>query len=106
MRYHNPRTRLTLDLSKLTENEKAFYERAAKAFRRNMEWFSFDQFVFSPRSPIYGRHRSHLEVLRDPLYLALRDMWVELGVRQGMVAPSKSKSSRRRGASPTSRRAA
>ena len=75
--------------NKFTDSEQAFYQKAVEQFRRNVEWFSFDELVFSPRSPIYAGRRSHLEVLRDPLYLTLKDMWLQLGVRQGMIARRK-----------------
>lgn len=63
--------------------------RAVRQFRGNADWFSFDEYLFSPRSPIYARRRSHLDVLKDPLYLALKDMWLQLGVQQGMIARHK-----------------
>lgn len=101
LRYVNPKTKVSIELSSLTESERAFYEKAVRQFQRNADWVSFDEFLFSPKSPIYARRRSHLEVLRDPLYLALRDMWLQLGVQQGMIAPGKEVGAahRRRGTS-------
>jgi hypothetical protein len=89
LRYVNPKTKFSIELSSLTESERAFYEKAVRQFQRNVDWVSFDEFLFSPKSPIYAGRRSHLEVLRHPLYLALRDMWLQLGVQQGMIARHK-----------------
>ena len=36
-------------------------------------------------SPLYSGRKSRLEVIEDRLYLALEDMWLQLGVQQGMV---------------------
>ena len=73
----------------LTEEEKKFYSQALTKFRQGMPWVSFEQFAFDPGSPIYKRRRSHLEVMKDPLYLALEDMWLQLGVQQGLIAEEK-----------------
>jgi hypothetical protein len=56
-------------------------------------WLAFDEFAFRMESPIYSHHRSHLEVHKDPLYLALKDMSLQLGTQQGRVArrPAKEK---------------
>ena len=101
MRYVNRRTGTKIDLADLTEDEARFYRRAFEKFRQNVNWLAFDELVFSPASPIYSRRRSHLDVLQDPLYLALKDMWLELGVRQGMVRGSK-KASRQASGRPAS----
>jgi hypothetical protein len=37
------------------------------------------------RSRGFASAKSRLEVIEDPLYLALEDMWLQLGVQQGMV---------------------
>ena len=36
-------------------------------------------------SPLYSGRKSRREVVEDPLYLALEDMWLQLGIQQGMV---------------------
>lgn len=89
MRYVNLQTNRTIELGNLTDDEKAFYLKALGRFQRNEDWLSFDELFFSPRSPIYSKRRSHLDVLGDPLYLALKDMWLQLGVQQGMIARQK-----------------
>ena len=88
MRYENLRTRTRVELGDLSDEERSFYARALDRFERNVHWLSFEEFAFSPRSPIYSSRRSHLDVIKDPLYLALRDMAMQLGVQQGLIAAS------------------
>ena len=89
MKYVNRRNKFEVDLRGLTEEEKKFYSQALTKFRQGVPWVSFERFAFDPGSPIYKRHRSHLEVLKDPLYLALEDMWLQLGAQQGLIAEGK-----------------
>jgi len=79
------------DLNALTDDERAFYHLALKRYRADADWLAFEDLAFGMRSPIYQRQRSHLDVLQHPLYIALREMWLDLGVKQGMIAPSKKK---------------
>jgi hypothetical protein len=95
MEYVNLQTGLRIKLDSLTEVEKKFYRQALKRFHENAEWLAFDQFAFGMESPIYSRHRSHLEVLKDPLYLALKDMSLQLGTQQGRVARRQAKEKKR-----------
>ncbi len=73
----------------LSPEERDFLRQAEKKYRSNTNWFEFEDFAFGMRSPLFSRQRSHLDVLRHPLYLALKDMWLDLGVRQGLVSASK-----------------
>jgi len=73
----------------LTAEEREFLRHAEKKYRANTNWFEFEDFAFGMRSPLFSRIRSHLDVLRHPLYLALKEMWLDLGEKQGLVAPSK-----------------
>jgi hypothetical protein len=73
----------------LSDEERRFLREAEKKVRANISWFDFEDFAFGMRSPLFSRQRSHLDVLRHPLYLALREMWLDLGVKQGLVSPSK-----------------
>ena len=69
----------------LTAEERRFYDDAIERFRRHAHWLDFDEFAFGMRSPIYAGERSRLAVIKKPLYLALKDMWLQLGAQQGMV---------------------
>lgn len=75
----------------LADDERAFYQLALKRYRADTNWLAFEDFAFGMKSPIYQRQRSHLDVLQHPLYLALREMWLDLGIKQGMIAPAKKK---------------
>jgi len=89
MEYINPATKVKIKLDDLTETEKKFYRQALKKFRDNINWLVFDEFAFGKQSPIYSQRRSHLDVLKEPLFLALKDMSLQLGVQQGMIARKK-----------------
>jgi hypothetical protein len=103
MRYHNPDSGLRIDLSKLDTERKRFYQSAIEMFDRNVDWLDFEGFAFSFGSPIFKASHDRQEVLNDPLFLVLKDIWLRLGIRQGMVAPSKEK--RTRGKARESRQA-
>lgn len=72
-------------VSELNEVEKKFLEAARRLFEQNVNWLEFEGFAFGMRSPLFAKTRSHKNILEHPLYVALTDMWLELGVRQGMV---------------------
>lgn len=86
MTYTNAETGFRVSLDDLNDVERSFYADAQRRFRDNVDWFAFDAFAFGRHSPLYRGRRSHHEVLRSPLYLALRDMSLQLGVQQGKVA--------------------
>ena len=85
------RPRVKINLGSLTEAERRFYRQALKKFGENTKWLAFDEFAFGMMSPIYSNRNSHRDVLKDPLYLALKDMSLQLGVQQGMIARSRGK---------------
>ena len=91
MVYVNLQTGVKIVLDSLTDAERNFYRQALKKFQENSKWLAFDEFAFGMRSPIYFHRNSHRDVLKDPLYLALKDMSLQLGVQQGMIARSKAK---------------
>ena len=91
MEYVNLETGVKINLNGLSAAEKRFYRQALKKFQQDVNWLEFDEFVLGMKSPIYSGKRSHLEVLRHPLFLALEDMSLQLGIRQGMIAKSKAK---------------
>lgn len=89
MRYHNPDSGLQIDLSDLDSERKRFYRVALEKLDENVAWLDFEEFAFSFDSPVFRASRSRHEVLGDPLYLALKDIWLRLGIMQGLVAPLK-----------------
>ena len=64
MKYVNPETRVRIELSGLTNEQKSFYPQALKKFRENTSWPAFDEFAFGMMSPIYSGCDSHLKSLR------------------------------------------
>jgi hypothetical protein len=85
MKYVNSDTDVEIELTGLTEEKTKFYRQALEKFRKNVDWLVFEEFVFGPMSPLYSGRKSRREVVEDPLYLALEDMWLQLGIQQGMV---------------------
>ena len=82
MNFKNP---VTSEQFELPEREAAFFRGALARFSSNTHWISFESFAFGPASPIYARKRSYGRLVKDPLYRALQDMWLQLGVNQGEV---------------------
>lgn len=91
MKYVNSRTGVSVALDDLSDIEKQFYQRVREQFEANAPWLLFDELAFGVSSPIYSGRTSHLDVLEQPLYLALKDMSLELGVRQGLIAAKQPK---------------
>lgn len=81
-------------MSSLTPEEDAFLRRARRKFAQNIDWFEFEDFAFGARSPLYSKTRSHRDVLTHPLYIALKDMWLQLGVKQGKVKDASGRKAR------------
>jgi len=77
---------LATDDQPLTAEEQSFLKRARGKHRDNINWLEFEEFAFGSRSPIFASSRSHRDVLQHPLYEALKEMWLDLGVRQGRIA--------------------
>jgi hypothetical protein len=71
----------------LPERQARFYRAALERYRRKIHFMDFEEFAFFPPSPIYDGLALKADVLTTPLYLELRDMWLELGIAQGYVAP-------------------
>jgi len=80
------RATLAREHSDLAADEQVFLNRARAKFDENVDWLEFEEFAFGSRSPVYAKTRSHQDVLAHPLYLALKQMWLELGVRQRRIA--------------------
>jgi hypothetical protein len=91
MEYVNRKTGTRIKLDRLNAEEKKFYQLALRRFRENVRWVDFDDFTLGLKSPIYRKRESHLDILKDPLYLALQDMSLQLGVQQGMISRKKIK---------------
>jgi len=86
MRYQNKDSGVDIDLGALTSEKLRLFETASELFRKNTSWFEFEQFVFSFTSPLFRQAKNRADVLKDPLYVALKDMWLQLGINQGFIA--------------------
>lgn len=73
-------------LNSLNEEERAYLKRGRAMFAKNTDWFEFESFAFGMRSPVFSKTRTHREIRENPLFLALQDMWLQLGVQQGRIA--------------------
>lgn len=89
MKYVNLQTGVEIDLGHLNETEKKFYRQALRKFQSNTDWLAFDEITFGMTSPIYSNHTSRRDVAKNPLFLVLKDMWLQLGVQQGKIARPK-----------------
>src|ERR1044072_8832829 len=86
MHYHNPKSGLDLDLGHIDADKRRLFETASEMFRKNTSWFAFEQLIFSYTSPLFRKSKSRADVINEPLFLALKDMWLQLGIDQGYVA--------------------
>jgi len=86
MKYTNSLSGLTVQLDPLNDEERSFFQLAYREFKKNVPWLAFDELVFGTRCPLFSRSRSYPDVLEHPLFLALKDMSIQLGVQQGLIA--------------------
>jgi hypothetical protein len=86
MRYHNPKSGLDIDLGPIDAEKRRLFDTAQEKFRKNTNWFEFEQLVFTYTSPIFSRAKNRADVVNEPLFHALKDMWLQLGIDQGFIA--------------------
>jgi len=82
-------------LDSLSPVERDFLRQAEKKYRANTFWLDFEDWAFSMRSPVFSRNRTHRNIVQNPLFIALKEMWLDLGVKQGGMAPSKGENANR-----------
>jgi len=95
MRYHNPKSGFEIDLGHLDAEKRRLFDASQEKFRKNVSWFEFEQVFFSYSSPIFSRAKNRADVLNEPLFHALKDMWLQLGIDQGFVADDRSEKNAR-----------
>jgi len=86
MHYINPKSGLDIDLGDLSPERARLFDIARKQFQKNVSWFVFEQLIFSYTSPLFKDLKTRADVVNDPLFTALKDMWLQLGIKQGFVA--------------------
>ena len=85
MKYVNSETGKTIELGALSSEESLFWREAQSRFKRNENWINFENFAFGLKSPIYRRMNRQIKLRDFPLFQALKDMHLHLGVQQGAI---------------------
>jgi hypothetical protein len=78
-----------LDLSGLTEEERAYLARCYAAYRAGMAWEQFGYLAVGPEHPLLRETGGVVTpgVWAHPLYQAVRDLEDRLGIQQGELDP-------------------
>ena len=78
-----------LDLSELTDEERAYFERCAAAYRAGMRWGAFSNLVTGPDNPLLRPTGGRVTraVWEHPLFQAVSDLEDRLGIQQGELEP-------------------
>jgi hypothetical protein len=79
-----------LDLSQLSDAERAFFDRCCAAYRAGTAYETFRALVDGPDNPLMRPNRGRITaaVWQHPLYRAVRDLEDRLGIAQGEVGPA------------------
>jgi hypothetical protein len=79
---------VVLNLSHLTDQERAFFDRCRAAARDGMAYDAFRAFINGPENPLLAapNRRITAAVWQHPLYQAVRDLGDRLAIRQGELA--------------------
>jgi hypothetical protein len=79
-----------LDLSNLSEPERAYFDHCYTAYHAGMRWDEFVPLAGGAANPLVRATGGRITeaVWTHPLYRAVRDLEARLGVRQGEIAPS------------------
>jgi hypothetical protein len=82
--------RRVIDLTNLTDEERAYFDRSYEAYEAGITWDRFNDLVAGLSNPLVraAGGRVTRAVWDHPLYQALRDLDDRLGIRHGEVAPS------------------
>lgn len=79
-----------LDLTSLTDEERAYLERCYAAYRDGMPYTGFaNSLIYGPENPLLRAANGlvRLEVWRHPLFRAVRDLEYRLGIAQRRIGP-------------------
>ena len=74
-----------LDISKLADSERAYFDKAAVMFLEDAAWAEFCQLTYASANPAIEQGRATARTVESPLFLALLDMEWRLGVGQGCL---------------------
>ncbi len=75
-----------INLDGLTPEERAFLQRCRSAYDGNMDWLTFSLLAQGNENPVVrAEGRVTASVAAHPLYRAVWDLEMRLGIRQGEV---------------------
>lgn len=77
-----------INLSELTDQERAWLGKILEAYADNISYPDFINLVYEPGTPLLPGRFVTEEIMATPLYRAARDLQARLGIRQGWVAPN------------------
>lgn len=77
-----------LDLSDLSDQERAHFDRCYSAYRDGIAWHVFQELVVGGENPLLAATGGWVTppIWDHPLYQAIRDLGDRLGIRQGEIA--------------------
>jgi len=74
----------TVDLSRLTDRETAFFQLCYTAYERRFDWAGFSNIVFSRANPLVnGDGMITADTMTHPMFQPLRDLEDRIGIRDG-----------------------
>ena len=78
-----------LNLSPLTDEERAYFDRCFAAYRDGISFFLFQDLVTGPENPVLRPTQGRITdaVWSHPLFQALRDLEDRIGIQQGELGP-------------------
>lgn len=79
-----------VDLTGLTEEQRAFFDYCYRAYRTGMAWGPFTNLVSGTANPMVlelGRGRINDAMWHHPLFQAVRDLEDRVGIKQGDLEP-------------------
>jgi len=78
-----------IDLSDLSPEDRAFFDRCYAAYQADMPWHDFSLLAQGEENPVVrAAGRITRAVMAHPLYMAVRDLEDRVGLRQGELEPS------------------
>jgi hypothetical protein len=90
--YRNYLTREMFDIEIASAEQKGMFELARSLFfESNVDWLLFHSEFFRPTSPLFQRYAPPYlprTIAADPMYRAILDMFVMLGVSRGPLTLS------------------
>lgn len=77
------------ELGELNQKQKIFYQKAREAFERNVSEYDFHLMILVEamhQNFFYKKPLLRDELVEQPFYQILENLWIELGVKQGTMS--------------------